>query len=63
MEVERSINLEKLDNIMRLDLPIRDASFIGDVNGFYLNSERNYLHNSGWEYKNGFWNPKGKLEL
>jgi RHS repeat-associated protein len=64
MEVERRINLKKLDEVMNLNRRIRDASDIRNTFGPYLNAERNHLQQSGWSYISGFWYPglRGKLD-
>jgi RHS repeat-associated protein len=58
MEAEWAVNQGKLQNVMKQNLPIRDASPLSDVDGFYLNRERNLLQSSDWTYKNGYWTPK-----
>jgi hypothetical protein len=57
MEAEWAVNQAKLQNVMRLNLAIRDASALSDVGGFYLNRERSLLQSSGWTYQSGYWIP------
>ena len=57
MDAEWAVNQAKLQNVMKQNLPIRDASPLSDTAGFYLNRERNLLQSSGWTYKNGYWLP------
>jgi hypothetical protein len=57
MEAEWAVNQSKLQNVMNLNKPIRDASPLSDVGGFYLNRERGFLQSSGWTYQNGYWTP------
>jgi RHS repeat-associated protein len=57
MEAEWAINQGKLQNAMNLNKPIRDASPLSDIDGFYLNRERGFLQSSGWNYQNGYWLP------
>jgi RHS repeat-associated protein len=49
-----SVNLSKLQNVMNLGLPIRDASSLLDTGSAYLNGERQLLQSSGWQYE---WTP------
>ena len=57
MEAEWAVNQAKLQNVMNLNLPIRDASSLLDTGGFYLNRERGMLQSAGWNYQGGFWVP------
>jgi len=50
-------NQTKLQKVMELNLPIRDAAMLSDIGGFYQNRERNLLRLSGWTYQNGYWMP------
>jgi len=50
-------NQARLQNVMALNLPIRDASPLSDVGGPFLNAERSVLQSSGWAYQNGYWVP------
>lgn len=54
---EWAVNRAKLQNVMNLNLPIRDASPLSDLGGLYLNSERWLTTESGWLYRNGSWIP------
>jgi len=58
MEAEWAVNRAKLQNVMNQNLPIRDASPLSDVDGFYLNRERDLLRSSRWTYQNGYWIPQ-----
>jgi RHS repeat-associated protein len=57
MDAEWSVNQAKLQNVMNLNLPIRDASSLLDTGGFYLNNERSMLQSAGWNYQGGYWVP------
>jgi hypothetical protein len=57
MDAEWSVNQMKLQNVMNLNLPIRDASSLLDTGGFYLNQERGLLQSAGWTYQGGSWLP------
>jgi hypothetical protein len=57
MDAEWSINQIKLQKVMKLKLPIRDASPLEDTDGFYLNQERGLLQSAGWTYQGGYWVP------
>ena len=57
MDAEWAVNQAKLQNVMNLNLPIRDASSLLDTGGFYLNNERSMLQSAGWNYRGGYWVP------
>jgi hypothetical protein len=57
MDAEWAVNQAKLQNVMNLNLPIRDASSLLNTGGFYLNNERGLLQSSGWNYQSGYWVP------
>jgi hypothetical protein len=57
MEAEWAVNQSKLLDVMKLNKPIRDASSLDDLGGFYLNRERDLLRSSGWKYESGVWQP------
>lgn len=57
MGAEWAVNRAKLQNVMNLNLPIRDASSIMDTGGAYLNNERWMLKAAGWIYRSGYWTP------
>lgn len=57
MEAEATVNAAQLQSVMKLNLPIRDASPLTDTGGFYLERERALLRTSGWSYLAGYWVP------
>ena len=59
MQANQLINIEHIQDVMDLGLPIRDASDILDVDGPYLNDERQNLIDQGWQFRNGSWVPPG----
>jgi hypothetical protein len=58
MQAELDVNLGKLGQVMDWGRPIHDIS-IGNTKGFYLNSERDMLYQSGWDLIGNMWIPPG----
>jgi hypothetical protein len=56
-EGEWAVNRAKLQDVMKLGLPIRDASPLDDMQGWYLNRERGLLLSSNWTCHGGYWIP------
>jgi RHS repeat-associated protein len=56
---EWTVNSHYLQRSMAYQLPIRDASPLTDLQGFYLNLERALLRSSGWTPSGGYWYPPG----
>jgi len=47
MDAEWAVNQAMPQNVMNLNLPIRNASSLLDTAGFYLNNERSMLQSAG----------------
>ena len=52
------VNEAKINNVLDINLPIRDASRLDIYSSPYLNLERQAAQSRGWENVNGFWTPK-----
>jgi hypothetical protein len=55
-----AVNMDRLQNVMDVGLPIRDASDVSDLESPYLNAERSLLDEKGWNYQEGWWTPPAK---
>ncbi len=60
IDAELLANKFKLQEVMRLNLPIRDATSILDTSGTFLQGERGFLRSSTWTYRSGYWMPPTK---